>query len=377
VRQPDISWRWSSDLRMQSAGCATASGVAAGITHSVWMYFGGGRVAPFPPIPRSRWSHCKQLVPSVARKAAQHMVITLVTVCCVLAASGNVNLLPLSVVAWMQLCVSTWLFACAALFGRHMLVSRSRTRATHSGTHISHSQAVVHTERLRFLPVASDPDSAALTQPLRAALTARYTREDQFGLHLAFEDLCFVAEKDAARRHAVFADKTGASWSELCKAALRPVGEAVSVIAEVLQSESARGSAKQRLRVRAHLAANQQLLCWSVRALASLGHASRSQDRYGWAQLREPMVGEVLSMLLSLHLALRAWEASFPPPAVSLAPRLPRAAPEPAAVVADVLHVGIATLARGAGSLEALRTSAAAPLFGSRGEQERCLAACG
>ena len=42
--------------------------------------------------------------------------------------------------------------------------------------------------------------------------------------HMAYEDLCFLAERDAARRHAVFADRTGASWSELVKAALKPIG---------------------------------------------------------------------------------------------------------------------------------------------------------
>ena len=337
------------------------------------MYFRGGRVAPFPPIPRSRWSRCKQLLPSVAREATRLLAVSLGAVCCLLAVAGHLALLPLSLAAWLRLCLATWLFASSALYGRHMLVSSSRCQLAARPPLTPHPQAVVHTERLRFLPLAADPDSAALTQPLRAALSARYAREDQFALHLAYEDLCFLAEKDAARRHAVFADKTGASWSELCRAALRPVGDAVSVIAEVLQSESARGNPKQRSRVRTHLAANQQLLCWSVRALASLGHASRSQDRYGWAQLREPMVGDVLSTLLSLHLALRAWEASAPPVAVSLVPRRARG-PEPASVVADVLSVGIATL--GAAGLEALRASPAAPLFGSRGEQERALASC-
>jgi len=48
---------------------------------------------------------------------------------------------------------------------------------------------------------------------------------DPFVLSLAHEDLCFLAERDSVRRQAVFADKTGASWSELTRAALKPVGE--------------------------------------------------------------------------------------------------------------------------------------------------------
>jgi hypothetical protein len=42
--------------------------------------------------------------------------------------------------------------------------------------------------------------------------------------HLAYEDLAFLAEKDAARRSAVFAQGNAASWSALAKAALKPVG---------------------------------------------------------------------------------------------------------------------------------------------------------
>lgn len=47
-------------------GVATASGAALGIVHGGWMMFCGGRVAPFPAIPRPRLSRFKQLLPAGA-----------------------------------------------------------------------------------------------------------------------------------------------------------------------------------------------------------------------------------------------------------------------------------------------------------------------
>lgn len=46
--------------------------------------------------------------------------------------------------------------------------------------------------------------------------------------HLAYEDLCFVAEKDGERRDAVFNDEKGLSWSAFLAAALKPVDAALS-----------------------------------------------------------------------------------------------------------------------------------------------------
>ncbi len=116
----------------------------------------------------------------------------------------------------------------------------------HLAPHALLFQAVLHTERFRFWPLSRQLDAAADTQPLRHALSA-VVPEDNFAKarsriapcvcacydadraranlqHLAYEDLCFVAEKDMARRNCVFADQTGASWSELASAALKPIG---------------------------------------------------------------------------------------------------------------------------------------------------------
>lgn len=46
--------------------------------------------------------------------------------------------------------------------------------------------------------------------------------------HLAYEDMCFVAEKDGERRDAVFDDEKGLSWSAFLAAALKPVDAVIS-----------------------------------------------------------------------------------------------------------------------------------------------------
>ena len=45
--------------------------------------------------------------------------------------------------------------------------------------------------------------------------------------HLAYEDMCFVAEKDGERRDVVFDDEKGLSWSAFLAAALKPVEVAI------------------------------------------------------------------------------------------------------------------------------------------------------
>ena len=122
----------------------------------------------------------------------------------------------------------------------------------------------MHTERLRFLPVLPPTDATAAILPLKLALQTEepfpqvrwrgdacyFTYIKLTGCpifptlqHLAYEDLCFLAEKDSARLAAVFDDQTGACWTALVKAALKPV-DAVAAAAATLGG----GAATQDMR---------------------------------------------------------------------------------------------------------------------------------
>ena len=48
--------------------------------------------------------------------------------------------------------------------------------------------------------------------------------------------------------------------------------------------------------------AQQQLATWGIRTAAALCVASRTSDRFGLANFKEPSIGVVLSSLLALHL---------------------------------------------------------------------------
>jgi hypothetical protein len=75
--------------------------------------------------------------------------------------------------------------------------------------------------------------------------------------HLAFEDLCFAAEKGGYRRDAVFADDTGASWTALLTAALKPVDAAqaaAKVLGNAASTQKALIGAVRELRRDAHAA---------------------------------------------------------------------------------------------------------------------------
>ena len=65
--------------------------------------------------------------------------------------------------------------------------------------------------------------------------------------------MCFVAERDSARRDAVFDDEKGLSWSAFLAAALKPVDAALSAAKTLasaggLEMVSASSSAARELR---------------------------------------------------------------------------------------------------------------------------------
>jgi hypothetical protein len=82
--------------------------------------------------------------------------------------------------------------------------------------------------------------------------------------HLAFEDLCFAAEKGGYRRDAVFADDTGASWTALLTAALKPVvaaQAAAKVLGNAASTQKALIGAVRELR-RGACAAHANAMAW-------------------------------------------------------------------------------------------------------------------
>ena len=243
------------------------------------MRFRHGYIAPFPPLPRPRLFRVRQALPTAAHEAAQLTGASLLGLLLYLLFTSRPQLWQLGVRGTASLAMAVASVAASMQFCRHLL-------------------AVVHTERFRFWPLTHTVDLAAETLPLRRALQVPVA-DDAFARHLAFEDLCFVAEKDAARRSSVFEDQPGTSWTELVKAAVAPLDEIVTAIkaAEHTRQPGAAAGALQ---------ANAQLAVWSMRALAALGAASRVQDRFGVAQRCAPTLGDVLSRLLSLHLGASA-----------------------------------------------------------------------
>jgi hypothetical protein len=114
---------------------------------------------------------------------------------------------------------------------------------------LTSAQAIVYTERVRFFPpptVSALVGGADITSALRQVLQLQ--TEDAFAKvsprpvpirrgshasascvqHLAYEDMCFVGEKDGERRDAVFGDEKGLSWSVFLAAALKPVEAAIN-----------------------------------------------------------------------------------------------------------------------------------------------------
>lgn len=161
--------------------------------------------------------------------------------------------------------------------------------------------AISHTETVRFLPWR--PQAGASLGPaqengrLLAALALGQRSEGApssspsgpFLLHLAMEDLCFLAEKGGLRLAAVFADDTGQTWRLAASAALRPAKAVTAALKHALQpADALGGSARQQRAIAAAaraLGAQLQLAAWGVRAAGSLCASSRQMDRYGIAQL--------------------------------------------------------------------------------------------
>ena len=222
--------------------------------------------------------------------------VALACVLLYLLVAGRSQLLMLRLGGLLWLAAALFIVAASMQFCRHLL-------------------AVIHTERFRFWPLVHSVELGAEVLPLRRALQIQ-TIDDAFSKvresillvssasgfsfcscaqHLAYEDMCFVAEKDATRRSAVFDDQSGGSWADLSKAALAPVDEIVAAIKAAEQTKSSGP-------VSSTLQANEQLAVWGIRAMAAMASASRSQDKFGVAQRSKPTVGDVLSRLLSLHL---------------------------------------------------------------------------
>ena len=343
-------------------GIAATTGVALGLCHTLWMRLRHGFIAPFPPLPRPRLFRVRQALPTVAHEAAQLAAISFLGLLLYLLFANRPQLWRLGVGGAVSLAMALATVAASMQLCRHLL-------------------AVVHTERFRFWPLNPSVDLAAETLPLRRALQVPVA-DDSFARHLAYEDLCFVAEKDASRRGSVFEDQSGTSWTELAKAAVAPLDE---IVAAIKAGEHTRqpGAAAGTLR------ANAQLAVWSMRALAALGAASRAHDRFGVAQRCAPTLGDVLSKLLSLHLALRAYKAAqVPATAVDLSTRLASLTKDavakrqpPENILSDAAQTAVVTLidafGDAAGCQDMLRTAKDGLSYGTLASFSAVLTALG
>jgi hypothetical protein len=97
--------------------------VALGLLHSLWMCFGGGRVAPFPALPRPRLFRVRQLLPLLLRQAAQLAMAALGVAAAALLLRGRADaLLRLGLRGALALAVSAHLVAASMQLGRLLLV---------------------------------------------------------------------------------------------------------------------------------------------------------------------------------------------------------------------------------------------------------------
>lgn len=109
------------------------------------------------------------------------------------------------------------------------------------------------TSALRLALALPTDDLFAQVRRLGRPLCSACAHAASFAQHLAYEDMCFVAERDSARRDAVFDDEKGLSWSAFLAAALKPVDAALSAAKTLasaggLEMVSASSSAARELR---------------------------------------------------------------------------------------------------------------------------------
>eukprot|EP00241_Pyramimonas_parkeae_P002397 CAMPEP_0114238200 /NCGR_PEP_ID=MMETSP0058-20121206/7798_1 /TAXON_ID=36894 /ORGANISM="Pyramimonas parkeae, CCMP726" /LENGTH=453 /DNA_ID=CAMNT_0001350295 /DNA_START=226 /DNA_END=1587 /DNA_ORIENTATION=- len=181
-----------------------------------------------------------------------------------------------------------------------------------------HVLEVLLTEHHMFL---STDSGATSEMHCRTLITAMSASNDPLVQHLAYQDMCHVAQQTphtAWRRKAVFESPSGQAWTELVTLCAIPVNALVvamlPVVTPLAQAPTgsvlealSKASPKQACVAAAtwHLRKNFQICSWGITGLGSLAAAARKEDVYGVMQLQEPTLGTITSALLSCLLCLR------------------------------------------------------------------------
>ncbi|RAL49144.1 hypothetical protein DM860_017174 [Cuscuta australis] len=179
-----------------------------------------------------------------------------------------------------------------------------------------HLHQVLQTKRFVFShPKGSAAAETNPSEPLLVTLEESMPRS--LLQYLAYIDLCMVCESNVdSWRRAAFFEETGETYKRVVDACLQPLEKFTRGLCEVLDSPCGDTSFQfsYQLRPSPELLADSklyesfednQVLAWCARATSSLTASSRTEDRYGVAQLSGRNAA-VVSALLSGLLAAEA-----------------------------------------------------------------------
>ena len=218
---------------------------------------------------------------------------------------------------------------------------------------------IVHTERYEFRPQSLTQGPKVASEPLMAAL---HYFEVPFVQHLAFADLCNVAESGGrGRRQLIYGDTPDAAWSVVISIALAPLAsisrsvnkamdrtmlaalrdtdaDAAQRISEKYaqmntpkpkfrhesaQTQQAWNALRQSEVLSTDVAARElctvvkaygQLAIWGARASSSLAVAAKKEDVRGNARSINPSLSAIVRTLLTAQLACRTIIEQGSPP---------------------------------------------------------------
>ncbi|GAQ78531.1 hypothetical protein KFL_000140520 [Klebsormidium nitens] len=231
---------------------------------------------------------------------------------------------------------------------------------------------IILTERHYFTPPPGTISTE--TAPADALLTA-LRNPKPLARHLAFLDLCYVAERsvDKWRRAAFFRDETGTSYKKVIDLCLEPVEGVIEGAKLAVGGGNGRGGSGTRpgeFQLQMGAAAREtkrrggdpeeilrdlQICAWGARAASSLTAASRKEDSFGVAQLTSSnprVVSTLLSALLAIETVQKAglfftrnggFISGFLRPLVNPGASFSRVAYAPSAALAlgDVIRVSL------------------------------------
>uniref|UniRef100_A0A061RGB8 Nucleoporin NDC1 n=1 Tax=Tetraselmis sp. GSL018 TaxID=582737 RepID=A0A061RGB8_9CHLO len=285
-------------------------GVLLGLVYGCKFFLCAQDVLSFPIIQRARVFRFKQRLPGAAATAAR---------------IGTASAAASVAAAWLMPSRFPWPSSVESA----LLLLLSSCLLAFCWEVSSSLVEIGFTERVRF-------DRCSSPSGLEALVPALGAEKEPVVQELAFLDLCLLAEQRGSSnwlRDAVFSDERGSAWASVTEPCLKEVNALTSAIAGAFpqqqgkaggqgskdSSKAARWNAgapgvkaagvpgSKQASVAALLRSRHHRAETCVRALSALVAASRSEDRYGVAQLCRPSLGDCLAALLSALGALRQY----------------------------------------------------------------------